>query len=102
MNLTRKIKFSDGLPFELEVKIVLIVTWSGESIGTMLLKGGAGCKEANYNNQRRKRSKIWINSLCRQEKVFVYYTTHKFFDWFFSALLPKRMMVDFLHRAYLT
>lgn len=37
MNLTRKIKFSDVLPVQLEVKIVLIVTWSGESLGTLLL-----------------------------------------------------------------
>lgn len=45
----QKQKFSDVPTLELEVKIVLRITSSGESIDTPILKVRAACEGANYS-----------------------------------------------------
>lgn len=68
-----KAKIFNFFHFRVGRKIVLRITSSGESIGTLLLKGRTGCKGAIIVSRVGKSLKIRINSFYRQGRVFVNY-----------------------------
>lgn len=70
-----KAKIFKCFHFRVGRKIFLRITSIGESIGTLLLKGRIGCKDAIIVSRVGKILKIRIKSFYRQGRVFVNYAT---------------------------